>query len=498
MLDRVALHQTRLRVPGLGLDGRGVALGDKGVVLLPSIDRLVALLAIYTESDSLDRLLDSLTIQVVRSKLGTREILVSFDAGSSERMDRIAAVSRLAGGFTFTGSVRHFVQYRDAVAPFGYDAREITPTSASVVLYHSSFSQTYDIERPIELARLLLRLMPRQDPRARSDGSAWLLAEPGLGPSLVAYLARSAVPAQVGIVEAQPGPLGEAPLRRWLVRVDDLPRRMVALMRSAPGITAFSPVAPGAAVEWGFRHPIDLAACPAFDANGLVLFGGRGALPVVIERLPVFASPQSLQRAALHEEDFSVTVERGLAEAPSVRVPLRLVPDVSPPRRVHATLVAPEETVLLRQLIYALGARFLRSARFCVSRLGVIVVADNGVDLLPLGLFYESLHPNVFIPSGMKIVPAAPPDTIFAALGAPADRLLFFRPDGTVFGVKSETFAPLDSALLEPQAWTELAAGRIETELSIETPSVWLEPLGVHPLRGAKPAKAVKRMERTP
>jgi hypothetical protein len=38
MLERVAVHQTRLRTPGLGLDARGVALGGKGVVLLPSID----------------------------------------------------------------------------------------------------------------------------------------------------------------------------------------------------------------------------------------------------------------------------------------------------------------------------------------------------------------------------------------------------------------------------------------------------------------------------
>ena len=40
MLERIALHQTRLHTPGLGLDAKGVALGSKGLVLLPSIDRL--------------------------------------------------------------------------------------------------------------------------------------------------------------------------------------------------------------------------------------------------------------------------------------------------------------------------------------------------------------------------------------------------------------------------------------------------------------------------
>ena len=53
MLDRVAVHQTRLRTPGLGLDAKGVALGAKGLVLLPSIDRLVAFLALYTRQNSL-------------------------------------------------------------------------------------------------------------------------------------------------------------------------------------------------------------------------------------------------------------------------------------------------------------------------------------------------------------------------------------------------------------------------------------------------------------
>ena len=40
-------------------------------------------------------------------------------------MDRMAETARLVGGSTFTGTSRHFVQYRDAAAPFGYDATEL-------------------------------------------------------------------------------------------------------------------------------------------------------------------------------------------------------------------------------------------------------------------------------------------------------------------------------------------------------------------------------------
>ena len=146
MLERIAVHQTRLKVPGLGLDSRGVALGAKGLVLLPAIDRLIAFLAVYTEQQSLGALGDSLRVDILKSRLGTREVALSFDAGASDRMDRVADVARLAGGFTFTGTSRHFVQYRDAAAPFGYDAPEISATDAALALYNNAFSQSYEIE----------------------------------------------------------------------------------------------------------------------------------------------------------------------------------------------------------------------------------------------------------------------------------------------------------------------------------------------------------------
>src|SRR3954463_12268798 len=111
MLDRVAVHQTRLRTPGLGLEGKGVALGAKGLVLLPSIDRLVAWLSVYTGERSLEDLMPSLEIHLVRSKLGTREITLAFAAESSDRMDRVAETARLLGGVSFPPTRRAFSGY---------------------------------------------------------------------------------------------------------------------------------------------------------------------------------------------------------------------------------------------------------------------------------------------------------------------------------------------------------------------------------------------------
>ena len=62
MIERVAQHQSRFRAPGLSPDVRGVALGPLGVVLVPSMERLVALLRALGEDGALDELLDALRI----------------------------------------------------------------------------------------------------------------------------------------------------------------------------------------------------------------------------------------------------------------------------------------------------------------------------------------------------------------------------------------------------------------------------------------------------
>jgi hypothetical protein len=106
-------------------DSRGVVLGQRGVVLFPSLDRLVAFLRAYSDEGSLDELLPSMEVRRLVTPLKTRELMLSMQAESSYRMDRIASVARLAGGLVFTGTSRHFVKYRDAASPLGYDVQEL-------------------------------------------------------------------------------------------------------------------------------------------------------------------------------------------------------------------------------------------------------------------------------------------------------------------------------------------------------------------------------------
>jgi len=484
MLERIAVHQTRLRVPGLGLDSRGVALGARGLVLLPSLDRLIAFLAVYTEEQALSGLGDSLKLEVVKSKLGTREVALSFEAGSSDRMDHVADVARLAQGFTFTGTSRHFVQYRDAAAPFGYDAPEISATDAALALYHTTFSQSYDVERPFDLKSLLLSLSPHADPKAVHSGpELWLLAEPGIGPSLLGYLTRSRVDARAGLAEWPPeSSFDDQPVRRWLFNLRDLPPRILPLLSKTPGITAFAPVAPGAAVELGFRHPISLGGCPGFDERGLVLFRGRGERALELPTLPAIADVRALASAKVGE--ISAHAGKGSAQPPSVGVTLRLAPDLAPPTTVAAILVPKDELPLLRRLAYVLGEEVIRTTKVALSDFGAFLLREEGLDALPIGTFFRRIHPSVYVPSGWRVVPSVPAEVVFQALGAPSDRLVFFWPDGSAGALKASAPVPLETALVEGHTWAPMASTEVENVFSEQIPTVWLDALGINPLKG--------------
>lgn len=484
MLDRIALHQTRLRTPGLALDAKGVALGAKGLVLLASLDRLVGFLALYTREASLAELLGSLTIEVVQSKLGAREVALSFAADGSERMDRVGEVARLAGGYVFTGTKRHFVQYRDAAAPFGYDVREIAATEAPLALYHTSFSQHYQPVRRLELAPLLLRLQPQLAPaEGRTPGPRWICAEAGLGPALVHYFVRSQVEAAVGLAEWPPASEFEpTPLRRYLFKLERLPERMAPLLESTPGLGVFVPAGPGAAVEVGFRHPVQLRACPVFAPEGLVLLRGRGREPLCIDRLPTFGSVTAFARVALG--DPSVPIARGTAGSavPTLALPLRLAPDTQPWCKVTASLVRPDQLGLLRLLAYRLGRRPLGETTVAFTQLGAVLLREQGVETIPVGELFEQVHPQIFVSAGHTAVPAVAPEVLFRALGSPPGDLLFLLRDGQRVGVPKSAFVPLEQALLTAESWTKLGVETIAPALALPLPQVSLESPGLRPM----------------
>jgi hypothetical protein len=488
MLDRVAVHQTRLRTPGIGLDAKGVAMGAKGLVLLPSLDRLVAFLALYTQGGSLEDILRSLSVEVVKSKLGAREVVLTFAAESCDRMDRVAEVARLAGGYTFTGTSRHFVQYRDGAAPFGYDVPQIATTEAALSLYHNQFSQVYDVERRVEVRSLLLRLEPHLDPSTlREGGPKWICAEHGLGPALVAYFVRSQVEGEVAVGEWPPeSSFDEGPVRRYLFRIPELPARMVPLLSKTPGLGVFLPVAEGAAVELGFKHPVNLRACPVFGSQGLVLFRGQGA-PLELERLPALGALSGFARVSLRLEGEPSRVALSTAAPDPVSLALKLVPSSEPWRSVTATFVANAELPVLRRIAYVLGPETLRRATIAVTTEGAFVRNATGIEAIPVGEFFREVHPGLFVPAGYDPLPSVSPEVLYRALGAPSGQIVFLRRDGRAVGISGAAFASLETALLEAHAWSPLEASTLESALVTELPEIELDSPGFRPMRDVAP-----------
>jgi hypothetical protein len=489
VLERIALHQTRLHTPGLGLDAKGVALGAKGLVLVPSIDRLVALLAVYTRERSLEDLMPSLAMHVVKSKLGTREITLEFAAESSDRMDRLADTARLVGGFTFTGTSRHYVQYRDAGAPFGYDAPQLLATDAALALYHDKFSQTYEVERAIELRGLLLRLMPHVDPVTKLDpGLRIVVAEQGLGPALVHYFVRSRIEGEVCVAEWPPeSAFDDAPTRRWVMRIPELPDRMRPLVHATPGVTCFVPAGPGVAVEAGFRHPVELRACPLFDAAGLVLLRGRGDEPWVIDKLPPMGALSAFARVELRSAVREAAVTARTLQPQEVRVPLRVSPSSGPWRNVTATWIAPEQMPLLRRLAYVLPHATIAQARVAVTPRGVFLRSAAGIEAVPVGTFFVEVHPQLYVPAGHEVTPAVAPEVLAKALGTPPGHVLFIGTDARAIAIEEGAFVPLETALLEAPAWEPVIAQAIERALEERPIDLKVTSIGLMPLRGAEP-----------
>ncbi len=474
MLDRVAMHQSRLRLPGLGTDGKGVALGSRGLILLASLERLVAFLSLYTSCQSLADVLATLRIEVVKSKMGTREVVLSFAAEGSERMDRIAEMARVALGYTFTGSSRHFVQYRDIQAPFGYDVPEVMAADGDYVLYHNSFSQVYHRERDLDLRGLLLRLHLVQDPAfGRDPGPCLLVAEEGMGPAIVQYLIRSRVEARVGIAQWPPlSALDDAPVQRYLFEVPALPPRMLPLFQQTPGVTALRVVSPGIAIQLGYRHPITLQSCPVFPPQGLVLFFGDQHEPLVLDTMPTLGSVSAFARVEFHGGTGMQALSGQQLNVPTTKVPIRLLPSIEPWSQVQATFIPTADYPTFRHMLYRLDTLTLKTASIAFTPHGAFLLNPKGIDTTPIGYFLRELRPRVFLAAGYDIVPAIDSDVLFQALGAPSNHHVFLLPQVPAIGVPNQAFVPLPKAMIEGQSWAPVNTLPIEPALTMPIPQV--------------------------
>ena len=175
-------------------------------------------------------------------------------------------------------------------------------------------------------------------------------------------------------------------------------------------------------------------------------------------------------------------------EPEGVRLALRMVPTTDPWRGVTAAWVRPEELQLLRRMAYLLGAETLRRATIAFTQHGAFLRLASGVEAIPVGEFFREVHPGLFLPAGYDALPAVSPEVLERSIGAPQGLVLFIGRDARVLGIEAAHFVPLETALLEAQAWALLPAGAIEPALATEVPRLVLESPGFRPMRDVEAA----------
>jgi hypothetical protein len=501
MLAKVSLGQVRFNMPGLAADARGVVAGRQLVARFAAIDRLVSFLRVLSAEQSLDDLQPGLRIVYARGGAGTREAIVIMPVVSPALADVVAHASRLAGGQTFTGVGKHFVQYRDARAPLGYDVSGLSDAAGDLVLYGAEQVVPYRIESELPLAKLLFRLSliaaPNRGLATRSalgDGPLFITARRGLGPVLAGYLHRAVVGVRSGdgeglrasaaVCETTAASVFGAPPSFWLFRVERLPARMRGLVTRTPGLDLYVPVTDNAAVAAGYRHPIHLEACrSSFPADRLHLFSPRGVTEVA--PLPALAAIEDVVRIRMPTVD-PQPGRAAPANRPDLVTPLRLEIGGRPPGQAVAALIPWNRLPWLRRIVYALPATALSACAVALLERGILVRGGDALQGIPFGTLFELAGPDVLVPVGTCLRPALSPHLLSERLGATGGTVVLFPGDGEQpLRVARDALVPL-----EPQLLARVVPPAAPGVKPVETPrlsdpvEIENRPLGPMPLWG--------------
>lgn len=503
MLQRVALGQVRFNLPGLLTDGRGVAIGKQLAVRFAAIDRLVSFLRVLSAEQSLDDLQPGLRILHARGGAGTREAIVLMPVATPGLGDVVAHAARLAGGQTFTGTGKHFVQFRDASAPLGYDVPGVSDGAGDLILYGVEETVPYRIESELPLQKLVLRLSLTRvhgTPTLR-DGPVYLTVRRGLGTVVAGYLYRAAASAGLRAAAAlcEGGSTSAfAPGSAfWLFRVENVPPRMESLLASTPGLERYVPVTDHVAVAVGYRHPIHLDSCRrSFPSDRLHLFSPRGVTEVA--PLPALAAIEDVVRVRAPAPEPLPRGDASPAVRPDLAVTLRLERSGRPAGRPVATLIPWSQAHWLKRLLYALPPTVLATFRVALLERGILLRAADALAGFPFGTLLDQAAPDVLVPVGTRIRPAVAPQLLAERLGATGGAVVVFpgvgpggRPrsattDSSPIRIPAEAISPLEPRILG--AISPRPADVLPTAPHPQAPAERIEienqPLGPMPLWG--------------
>ena len=455
MIAPVAVGQVRFTLPGLAADARGVVSGRDMAARFATLDRVVWFLRLLSAASDLDACWSGMRLIPVRSPLGLREMLLLLPVPSTEAADLVARAARTAGGQAATGAGRHFVEYRDARAPLGYDVVEVARGSGEFVFYCADQVVYCQAEGERSLVRLLLGLDLLRRPGGSRDapgegGAGYVTARRGLGARLCEYLYRVGVKARAAQCEVAAESAFGLHTGFWVFHIEDLPTRLRSLMAETPGLALYRPVTDGVAVAAGYRHPVNLAACRVlFPEDRLLLLAPRPAGATQLDPAPMLADIADLLPLPVFSAGEAPALSARPTQAKRLDVPLRLAyaPEVS--ARAKAAYLPWSQVGWLRRLCQALPPSALRGHQVALLDDAVLVVASDELAALPFGKLLDQAAPGVLVPAGMRLAPAVDPEALAKKLGTGDSSLLVFASAGEApLRIPAAAMQPLDRLIL--------------------------------------------------
>lgn len=471
LLEPVSAGQTRFRMQGLSPDARGIAVGREVLVAFPTIDWLVAFLGAYSDEASLDDLLPTMTLEHARRREGGHSILVRAAAGDGYAVDRMGRLAGATRGQLYTGSGSVFLRWRGREAPFGYDL--VAPLAGGpdevlvVELDHVVAHTTVDRLDPVELIqRLQLRRVPLPLAGVASDPEhcglkelALALVAPGLAARVLQHLWRLEASFAGYYVQL------EGDVRASLLLRIRQPRgRVLDVLHGTPGVELLAPVSSRAAVQVGYRHPVQLASASAcLPGEEMFLFRGDVGR---VERLP--GPPRFVDGRHLVEATGTATLrELGQlreADLAPLQVELQVRP-ASQPREPRGAIISWEQVGLLRHLVYLIPPSALAASRVVPLEEGLVVITGSTIGarsrtgaaaagvgagaIVPLGRRLGEVAPGVLVADGYELWPRVRPALTRQLLGlGPDDHALFLGPTVDPIRITDQQLLPLDAALI--------------------------------------------------
>lgn len=484
MLERVALQQERFRTPGLRADGRGIAIGERGLLRFGTLTQVVGFFRAFSEEQSLDHILPTLRIIKARSQIQGLELLVDLPSQGSHMLDRAAAIARLLRGTVFTGRAPHFVRYRDSGAPFGYDAQRLVALREGVVLYDETGPMQFRPEGEITMRGLImsLSLVRTRKPSAMS-GSLFLRVPRGIRTAVQRFFWERRISAGVAQLVRKAAGRFDQDEDFFLFRMENFPARLVPLFEGLPGVELYHARRTNIFVERGYTHPFALESCrKALDEEGAFFFSGSRGVVDRIEGEAVFVDIEKLkdvdvQDAALKPEQEAELLRTG-GRSPegwttqqvseSLHYPVHLIErDAAAEGATAVYLQTPQEMAWLKKLIYTLPETALENYRMALTDQGCVVLNREGVEMVPIGMQLREVFTNVFIPRNAQFSPPLGYEQLQRHLGLKAG-YVYLMPSGL-----TKAFA-LDEGYLQPLARYLLA----EVDLS-QISSAGAERLGM-------------------